>query len=331
MLTDFKSPPFLRYIYGFQIDFKLTELYESYMAADKYLLHDFHEAFSNYVIGRLGRLGSTNNCLVYEQLIQIGDMEAALLELIQTVIMESSKEAFASEHFTKIDQETLISLLSLKELRIAEFDLLAAVSKWVDCEVRRQGLWVNGKNRRRVFEPIKGYILFAALAPEKIINCEEFAQLLTAEELESLLLHRPVKFELKTTRKADSESYSRTMHFSVNRAVSIEVIHTIYSKSAANLSLEIRDSMGGDLGQESESWLANGYWSFSFKPAFSMMPGHLYTLQITGDEQLVKEDLLYQWPKLGTHNRSITFNAGPNPVFPHYSGRHFLQRISLVE
>ena len=340
----FNLPPPCRYLYGFEIDFKLSKLYESYVAADKYLLTKFNEVFFEYI---KGKLTARNSCLIYDQLMKIGEREEISLADVRTVIIGSSKEAFESGFFTRIDQETLINLLSLDKLSIDEFGLFVAVLKWVDCEVRRQGLPLNGQNRRRVFEPIKGYIVFTALSLEKIAKCEEIAQLLTDEESGSLLLHllnrdRPLKFELKTTRKAAAGayrafiisesgsvecSYSRTMYISANRSVKIRTIRTVYSGSAAKPSLTIRDSDGVDLGLKPESSLQEDNWLFSFEPPFIMQPNRVYTLQITGDEQLTKEHLLKRCPTFESPDGSIVLNAGPNSEHPDYSGHHFLDTL----
>ena len=342
-LTSILSPP-CRYLYGFEIDFKLSELYESYVAADKYLMHEFKEAFFEYI---KRKLNAENSCLIYEQLMKIGDPEEISLAHVRMMIIESRKQAFESECFTRIDQETLISLLSLDKLSIDEFDLFTAVSKWVDCEVQRQGLPVNDENRRRAFEPIKGYIVFSALTLNQIAKRKEVAELLTDEERGSLLLHQlnkeyPLKIELKTTRRAAAGayrafitnesgsveySYSRTVYFSINRSIQIGTFDTVYSGSAANLSLTILDSDGVDLGLKTESSLKDGKWAFSFEPPFITEPNRLYSLVITGDEQLTKEHLLIKTPKLGRPEDSLVLNLGPNSEHPDYSGHHFIKRI----
>ena len=125
---------------------------------------------------------------------------------MRTAIILASDVAFKSDYFKQIDQETLVKLLSEAALTIAEFDLFKEVSKWVDCEVQRRGLSANDENRRKVFEPIKSYVLFTALTPELIGNCQEIAQLLTFEERGSLLLHlmntaNRLMFEIKTPRR----------------------------------------------------------------------------------------------------------------------------------
>ena len=177
------------------------------MAADKYLLNHYSRALFSFIIDKLT---NENSCLIYEQLVKIGDREESALAYVRDRIIESTKEVFESEHFTQISQEMLISLLSLEKLSIDEIDLFKAVSKWVDCEVRRRGLSVNRENRRLVFESIKGYILFSELTPEKIANCKEVVELLTKEELLSLLSlllrlvnkEEPLAIELKTSRVA---------------------------------------------------------------------------------------------------------------------------------
>ena len=317
------------------------------MAADKYLLNNFKEAFVGHINRRLNEW---NSCLIYDQLIKIGDPVQTSLAHVRNTIIEN-EEAFESEHFTQIDQETLISLLSLDELSIDEFDLFVAVSKWVDCEVLRQDLSVNDENRRCVFESIKGYIVFTAFSPEKIASCEEVTRLLTDEERGSLVLHRldkknPLKIELKTSRRTEASgcsvllcksglveysyppSYSRTMYLSVNRMIDIIGIRTTYAGSAANLSLTIRNSDGVDLGLTSESSLKDGKWRFSFEPRFRAEPDCLYTLQITGDEQLTKEDLLSKIPTHQVPKDSLVVNMGPNSDHPDYSGHHFIESIT---
>ena len=171
-----------RYIYGFEIDFKLFDLYESFVAADRYKLHGFSKALTDYI---KAKLNAENSCLIYDQLIKIGEREEILLADVRTIIIENSQKAFASEHFTQIDQETLISLLSPNKLNIAEIDLLKAVSRWVDCKVQRQGLPMNDMNRQLAFEPIKRYISFTAFTPDQITACEAIKHLFPRKVIES--------------------------------------------------------------------------------------------------------------------------------------------------
>ena len=309
------------------------------MAADKYLLHHFSEAFFEYI---KGRLDAKSSCLIYDQLIKIGEREEIPLAQVRTMIIEKSKETLESDHFTQIDRETLISLLSLDELSIGEFCLLAAVSKWIDCEVQRQGLPMNRENRRRVFEPIKGYILFTALKPEKIANRKEIIELLPDEERGSLLLHLlnkdyPSRIELKTPRRAATRvacsvfvtdplypgayEYSKVL-LSVNRRVSIKTIHTLCSVDVAGLSLKIQ-SNGVDLDLKIESLVMNDKRSFSFDPPFGVEPNTRYILEFnhgmykSGDQLSKQQELDYKgW---------VVFDLGyPGYQFHCFKGLDFL-------
>ena len=313
-----------RYIYGLEINFELTELYESYKAADKYLLHEFNRTFFDYV---KSKLNSKSSFLIYDQLVKIGEQEESPLASVRAQIIENSRKLFESEDFTEIGQETLISLLSLDELKIAEFDLLIAVLKWVDCKVQRQGLPVNGENRRRVFEPIKGYILFTSLKTKQIASCEEIAELLTIEERGSLLLHKldeknPSMIELETSRRAGSNvcsvfvendsnvfillSYAERTKLTVTRTVYVRTIYTTFSAMAQHMCLKIRDSTGADLGLEVENFVQNGRLCFLFSTAFVMEPNSEYTLQVIGDGQMTEEDYLSSQLEL-KYDESLVF------------------------
>ena len=315
------------------IDYELTELYESYLAADKYLLHHFSKAFYDYI---QGKLNAESGCLIYDQLIKIGQREEISLASVRTWIIEESEVTFQSNQFTQIDQETLISLLSLNQLRIDEVDLLAAVSKWVDCELQRRSLPVNRENRRRVFEPIKGYILFTALTPETFASCKEIAELLTFEERGSLALYllakdNPSMVELKTPRKAGSSTcsvfvvdtryvgqfvYSEAPRLTVNRGVSIRTVFTTYSLRAQHLSLKILDSKGVDLGLKIESVVQDGRLCFSFNPPFVMKPNSEYTFEVIGDGKSTTEDHLSYQRQL-SYKGSVVFVLNTSPYENH--------------
>ena len=244
------------------------------------------------------------------------------------MIIENSQKTLESEHFTQIDQETLISLLSLDRLSVDEIDLLVAVSKWIDCEVQRQGLPVNGENRRQVFQPIKSYILFTALTPENIANYEEIDELLTFEERGSLVLHllnkrNPLVIELKTPRRTSVCSvfvvdalyvgdldYSETTGLLVNRRVSIRKIYTTHSGSAQHLCLQIQDSNREDLTSNIEKSVQDGRLCFSFNPPFDLEPNTNYTLQVDGGGKMRREDRLSQQLHLN-YKESVSFYLAP--------------------
>ena len=285
-------------------------------------------AFFDYVKDNL----NAESCwLIYDQLMKIGEREELPLASVRARIIENSQEAIQSDHFKQIDQETLISLLSLDELRIAEIDLLAAVSKWVDCELQRQGLPVNRENRRKAFEPIKGYVLFTALTRAQIANCKEIVELLTFVERGSLALYllgksNSLMVEQKTKRKAgtgvcsvfveDSQlftgvtdfDYSESTHLSATQRVSIRTIYTTYSEVAQNVYFKLLDSEGlVDLGVKTKQFVKDGKWCFSFESPFVMEPFVWYTLKVYADGRMTAEDSLIRQGKL-CYKKSVIFD-----------------------
>ena len=309
-----------RYIYGFEIDFELSELYDSYWAADYYLLHHFDEALSDYINDKLNVQSSI---LIYEQLSKIGK-EVIPLANVRSIIQINSKAAFESEYFLQIGQETLIGLLSLDEVNVEEIELLMAVSKWIDSETQRQGLVVNSENRRKVFEPIKSYILFTAMTPEQIANCKEILELLTVEEIGSVLLHQlnkniPLLLKLKTSRIAGTGalsvfsdlkstpgySYTRSVGLKANRRVGIRTIYCSYSPAPADLSLEIRDSAGVLLDLKIERSAKDDRWSFSFHPPLDLKPYSVCELSFRGTGQTKESDQISEQLELEHANSTI--------------------------
>lgn len=163
--------------------------------------------FSNYV---KRELNAANSLLIYSQLKKIvttlGERPEIPLAEVEKKISENSAQAFRSRHFKQIEQAVLISLLSLDHLTIDELDLLIEVSKWVGKQIQGLGLQMNDENRRNVFNPIKGYVVFSALKFEKLNQCKEICELLNDSELASLFRHlivnQSLTIEQVTTRRA---------------------------------------------------------------------------------------------------------------------------------
>ena len=339
-MTNQPNPLILRrYIYGFPIDYKLCDLYESYMAADKYLMNHFGKAFFGYV---KGKLDAKSSCLIYDQLVKIGEREEIRLADVRTAMIKNSRETIESEHFKEIDQETLISLLSLDKLNIDEADLLAAVSKWVDCEVKRQGLAVNRENRRKVFQPIKSYILYTALGPEKAAKCKGIAELLTLEEAGSLVLHlnqgEPFVIKRKTTRSAGTGTHSvfasylfsaagysgsKMVYLIVNRRVSIRTVYLTYSQSAAYVSFQVYDHpTGANLNLTPKKSVKDGKLCLSLIPPLEVTANHQYQLSVTCNRTLALEDQFTN--PITLTNGSISFSLSPSSSFSFVRGFDFV-------
>lgn len=296
------------------------------MAADKYLLHGFSKAIFDFVKANLDK-----SCQIYGQLAKIGEREQTSLDIVKFRITKETPVAFQGKCFMEIDQESLIGLLSLDELNIPEIDLLAAVLKWIDYQVLKQGLPLNRENRRKVFEPIKAYIVFTALRPETILGSKLIDKLLTEEEKMTAFSHQlnnddPPITELKTPRMPACHvpctvssalrfelrrPFSSSVNLTVNRKVSIQTIHTNYSVDAANVNLKIFDSKGVDLSLEIKSSVQDDRVRFSFDPVFHVRPNSSYILQVTGECQ-TKDDHLNEELKLKSKG-FLVFDLRPCP------------------
>ena len=309
------------------------------MAANKYLVHSFGQAFFDYV---KSKLDVKSSCLIYDQLAKIGEREEIRLAEVRTMVIENIRETIRSEDFTQIDQETLISLLSLDQLSIDEVDLLTAVWKWVGCEVQRQGLPVNRPNRRWVFKPIKHYVLFTALEPETAAYCKVIADLLTLEEAGSLLLHlnqgEPFVIEQKTSRSvgsgghsvfvsdlfsAEGESGSRTVELTVNRRVSIRAIHLTYSRSAANLGFQVLNNLTDEfLNLNVKRSVKDGMLCLSLSPPLELEADQTYTLYVDCSRTLGSQDQL-------TNDESLSY--GPTTFkFDPQTDNNFVRGLEFV-
>ena len=304
-------------------------------------MNHFDKAFFRYV---QSMLDAKSSCLIYDQLVKIGEREEIRLADVRTVIIENSRVTIGSDHFPQIDQQTLISLLSLDKLDIDEVDLLEAVSKWVDCEVQRQGLPLNRENRRKIFEPIKGYVLFTAFKPEKIANCKVIAELLTLEESGSLVLHllnkdQPLMIEPKTSRSARARACSvfvkgsfsadgflgsRAVYLTVHRPASIRAIYLNYSSKDINLAFQIlKISTGKHLATKAKRTVRDGKLCLTLNRPLDLEATQQYELRVTYNETLTNEDSLTRGQTL-TYRGSILFTLEPAYDYNFIRGLEFV-------
>lgn len=194
--------------------FESSTIYETFKAADKYLVNGFNEMFLQY----LEQIVELENILtIFEELHKIENLDNIMPALgwIDTMIKKEIAFLVETENFMEINLKTLLILLSLNELDITENDLFNAVARWIDREVQRKNLPLTKENRRLVFELIKGYILFDGLTAYQIANNPMVAQLLTESEMGSAMLNRfnkdfPLVFELKTNRRLGSPAVEVT-------------------------------------------------------------------------------------------------------------------------
>lgn len=163
-----------RYIYGYSLNESfLKDLHSTYIACQKYLVHHFSDALNVFV---KGTLSLSNCCAFLEQLLQIEE-EASSLECVRKFIAINGEPALSSEGFLDISQTTLIHLLQIKHLNTPEVAVLQACFKWIDHQLKLQGVFANLKSRQKLFKPIRGYLRLSDIPAEeygKIGNLESF-------------------------------------------------------------------------------------------------------------------------------------------------------------
>lgn len=179
--TNFSSS-LIRYIYGFDFEFDLELLYETFVAGDKYLVHSFTDAVLEYAKNKL----DVSNCvLVYDQLLKFPH-QTPLLQQAAELIQKHSKKAFKCACLARIDKATLISMLSLPKLSMEEIEILKFCSDWVDVQLKQNGLFASKENRLQIFEPIRYFIRFNEIPRSAIAKFAEIESLLPADDIKQL-------------------------------------------------------------------------------------------------------------------------------------------------
>lgn len=190
-----------RYIYTNVLkDLELSELFETFMAGDKYLVYKMSDTMFSFIKNVL----NLSNCfIIYNQLMKFPTGYACVpLDEVKTIIRYNSASAFMDKHFVNISQETLVDLLSMDVLNIEEIDVLRSCEKWVAEEIKQLNLEPNATNKQMVFKPIKNLIKFSKIPFDQLRNFNPIKDLLSSEELSSLFLDvSKFTVECNTARK----------------------------------------------------------------------------------------------------------------------------------
>ena len=228
VLNDsFHSRSIERFMYGYDLTkddgmgeqkLKPGDLCVTYLAADKYLVEELKEEL---ILGSLTRLNKFEVCLLFEQFLkisfdEIGEFVCKEKELIlnefKKYIQAYSEDAFGSESFTEIEEDTLIQLLRLEFLNLSESKVLNACLRWTDAEVKRQGLVATMENRQKVFSNIKPFVRLTDLDYDQLSELSSLKEVLTIDELASLHLNwtggcDQIAIERRTERQKSRNVY----------------------------------------------------------------------------------------------------------------------------
>ena len=305
------------YLYGHKIgdDFNISEIAETYAAADKYLVDGLNDVLFRYVKQNL----DTFNCLIYDQLIKNQKANPLILDPVKCFIKLNTKQVVENEFFTKIDEDTLLDLLTMDGLSISEIELLKACARWVNEQLLRKGLTSNPENKREIFKPIKNYIKFSDFSFDQMKGFDEIYDLLTVEETASFFAHllnesRPLSIECKTKRKtinlysifsnlSDSSINLSCFYTSIsaNQTCFIRMISTSLHKSIdiTEMSIE-KDKEKLELSFEKK--VIDDYWCFNFEDGFKMNSYVYYRLYFKLNETKL--------PKQVSNNTKLELKEG---------------------
>lgn len=254
-------------------------------------------------------LNESNCFIIYDQLVKLQRDCFSSLEKARKLIQLNSKLAFDSDYFTEIGEETLVDLLKMKYLTVSEIDILLSVSDWIDAQVQRGNL-PSTESKQTLFEPFKNLIRFDNLSAEEISkNANVLKSILTAEELNSLLLHlidrtnHPLIINYQSARSKESfaefggiASYNYNgnrfyfvTYLNVKQKLSITFIDTLLPRAITSWhangtkpgpKLKIYEDIR-TLDANMKDTLVDGNWSFRFNPPLQLNPGSEYSFSIT--------------------------------------------------
>ena len=202
-------------------EMKPTDLWVTYMVADKYLVEELK---FELILGTMTKLNKFNVCLLYDQFLEmpfdkIGGLiyEKTPFKEFEKFIQAYSKAAFESESFLEIETETLVRILSFEFLNLPELDVLKACFRWVNAEIERLELVPTAENKRKVFVPIKSFVRLTDLGYEQFGELSELKEVLSPEEYASLLWRfagkcDKIATECKTERKVGGKVYGVKIH-----------------------------------------------------------------------------------------------------------------------
>ena len=128
-------------------------------------------------------------------------------------------EAFASDDFRKIDEDTLIHILKFNRLNITELDLLKACLRWTDSEFERRHLEGEEVDKRTVFGSIKHLVRFNDLKQSDFCSILNLNNYLTMKEIISIFNHishpsEPVKPDYRSLRASHKTQVANGVQFS---------------------------------------------------------------------------------------------------------------------
>ncbi|CAG2256658.1 unnamed protein product [Mytilus edulis] len=158
----------VKYIYTDHLQLSKQSVIPLLYAAQKYQIAGLISKCENYL---QDNLAVNNACTLFS------NAKFFTMDKLQTnalkFIADNAIEVLKSEDFLLLPSENLVDILELDSLRAQEVDVIRAVLRWVDHQLTKSKIKVDGKSRRAVL--LNDSILFTLAIP--LLSIEEFTSI----------------------------------------------------------------------------------------------------------------------------------------------------------
>ena len=168
-----------RYMYSDEINLSGSNVMAVLYLAKKYMVPSLADKCTEYLQEKLDPSNVFNILPTAEKY-----EEKELVDRCWEVVDKETKEAVKSDGFATIERSLLEAVVSRDSLTIEEIDLFKAVDQWATKECEKQGLAVNGEQKRRILgEKIIKAIRFPVLKQEEFAFAVLDTSILTLNEV----------------------------------------------------------------------------------------------------------------------------------------------------
>ncbi|VDI55300.1 BTB/POZ domain-containing protein 3/6 [Mytilus galloprovincialis] len=158
----------VRYMYTDHLLLSKKNVISLLYAAQKYQIAGLISKCENYL---QDNLAVNNACTIFS------NTKFFTMDTLQTnalkFIADNAIEVLKSEDFLLLPSENIVYILELDSLRVQEVDVIRDVLRWVDHQLTKSKIKVDGKSRRSVL--LKDSILFTLAIP--LLSIEEFTSI----------------------------------------------------------------------------------------------------------------------------------------------------------
>ena len=170
---------FFRYMYSDEVNLSGNNVMALLYLAKKYIVPSLADKCTEYLQNNLAPSNVFNILSTAEKF-----EEKELVDRCWKVVDKETKAAVKSDGFATIERSLLEAIVSRETLTIEEIDLFKAVDQWATKECEKQGLVVNGEQKRRILgEEIIKAIRFPLMRQDEFASAVLDASILSENEV----------------------------------------------------------------------------------------------------------------------------------------------------